>query len=445
VLASTSALAVAEAASVTEVLPPATARRSRVKISIAATTLLIVAIGLFLFARSRTLSVFSLLKGDQPTVTPLTGSLGHEFRPQFSPDGKQIVFSWAGPEDKGADVYVKLLDAGAPVRITEPMPNGGHFSAVWSPDGSFVASVRVYRKPDDPALKPAEPPKSKLEQPGDNIVMPAPPDIGIYVMPAMGGPERRVATVTSFGGFSWSPDGEWLAISDGERFVANAIYLVSVKTSERKQLTKPPAGYKGDYSPEFSRDGRSVAFSRNLRNGADDIFIVPVTGGEPRRVTNEWQPIKGLTFSESGSEIIYAAGWKGGGNSFLWRVSVAGGASRRVEIAGDGASDPNIARTGHRLAFTQGVSATNIWQYEIPAQPGKYASGKVLLGSTRQQAGGDFSPDGTRIVYASNRSGNWEIWSCQRDGSKPVQLTNFGGPQTGTPRWSPDGKHIAFD
>ena len=44
----------------------------------------------------------------------------------------------------------------------------------------------------------------------------------------------------------------------------------------------------------------------------------------------------------------------------------------------------------------------------------------------------------------SNRSGNWEIWVCDSDGSNPVQLTSFRGASVIFPRWSPDGGHIAF-
>ena len=65
--------------------------------------------------------------------------------------------------------------------------------------------------------------------------------------------------------------------------------------------------------------------------------------------------------------------------------------------------------------------------------------------STRDDHGPQFSPDGKRIAFVSNRSGNQEIWVCDSDASSPVQLTSFRGPHVSTPRWSPDGGRIAFD
>jgi DNA-binding winged helix-turn-helix (wHTH) protein len=58
-------------------------------------------------------------------------------------------------------------------------------------------------------------------------------------------------------------------------------------------------------------------------------------------------------------------------------------------------------------------------------------------------AGPQFSPDGKHIAFMSNRSGPWQIWVSNVDGSDPVQISTTDS--AGTPRWSPDGKHIAFD
>src|SRR5262249_55025243 len=55
-----------------------------------------------------------------------------------------------------------------------------------------------------------------------------------------------------------------------------------------------------------------------------------------------------------------------------------------------------------------------------------------------------FAADGTRLVFESSRSGHFEIWMANRDGSEPTQLTFLNG-ESGTPRLSHDGRHVAFD
>jgi Tol biopolymer transport system component len=69
---------------------------------------------------------------------------------------------------------------------------------------------------------------------------------------------------------------------------------------------------------------------------------------------------------------------------------------------------------------------------------------KRLISSTRLDHTPRYSPDGKRIAFASDRSGSDEIWVCDNDGSNAVQLTSFGGPYTADPVWSADGKWIYF-
>ena len=67
-----------------------------------------------------------------------------------------------------------------------------------------------------------------------------------------------------------------------------------------------------------------------------------------------------------------------------------------------------------------------------------------LISSTRVDGDAQFSPDGKKIAFTSNRSGNDEIWVCDSDGSNAQQLTSLGTGNCGGPRWSPDGERIAF-
>lgn len=72
-------------------------------------------------------------------------------------------------------------------------------------------------------------------------------------------------------------------------------------------------------------------------------------------------------------------------------------------------------------------------------------SARRILDSGGLDHGPQFSPDGRRIVFASDRSGSREIWVADADGGNPVRLTDMGAHLTGTPRWSPDGRSIVFD
>jgi len=128
----------------------------------------------------------------------------------------------------------------------------------------------------------------------------------------------------------------------------------------------------------------------------------------------------------------------------LWRIPVAGGTPERLTVGAYDASDPTISRKGYRLAYTQRSGGdTNIYRIEIPTATARANSPVRFISSTRNESQSQFSPDSHRIVFSSDRSGSDEIWTCNSDGSNPVQLTFLGG--AGTPRWSPDGRQIAFD
>ena len=77
--------------------------------------------------------------------------------------------------------------------------------------------------------------------------------------------------------------------------------------------------------------------------------------------------------------------------------------------------------------------------------PGPFGRPQGLILSSREDNSPNISPDGKRIAFVSKRTGSDEIWMCNPDGSRPVQVTFMNGAPTGTPRWSPDGKWLAFD
>jgi Tol biopolymer transport system component len=178
--------------------------------------------------------------------------------------------------------------------------------------------------------------------------------------------------------------------------------------------------------------------------------VVPVAGGEPKRLISEAYFAyftMGLAWTPDGREIIFAA--DRGGSFGLWRVPATGGTPERLAGVGPNAAQPSISRQGNRLAYTQTTMDSNLWRLELSSSKGgSRAPAKPLAPSTQLESNCDSSPDGQRIVFISNRSGSFEIWVCEADGSNPVQLSHFGdssGDEPGSPRWSPDGRYVAFD
>src|SRR5262249_52754299 len=96
-------------------------------------------------------------------------------------------------------------------------------------------------------------------------------------------------------------------------------------------------------------------------------------------------------------------------------------------------------------AYVQSRTDTNIWQIEGPSWKGRRRPPTKLIASSREDVSAAFAPDGKRIAFASDRSGSYEIWVCNSDGTNQVQLTSLAAADTGSPRWSPDSSSIAFD
>jgi Tol biopolymer transport system component/serine/threonine protein kinase len=355
--------------------------------------------------------------GEAPTATPLTTYSGMEFAPAFSPDGNQVAFAWNGEKQDNYEIYVKLIGPGLPLRLTNnPNPD---FAPAWSPDGRWIAFRRNLG--------------------GGKAAL--------LLVPALGGPERKIADIaivpeSAYQKPSWHPDGSWIALCDrGAPDQPVAIHVLSPSSGERRRITIPATSDE-DRSPAFSPDGRTVAFARMLSLSETDLFTIAFSGGaargEPKRLTFDRRFKMGPTWTRDGGEIVYGAGQTG--NSALWRVRADGsaGPQRMRSIGTDGAL-PAISRDGRRLAYTRRWRDLDVLRARLPG-----GVPEPLISSTRSEENARFSPDGSKIAFRSDRSGDAEVWVCDSDGSNAMQLTSIAGANLGGINWSPDGKRIVF-
>jgi Tol biopolymer transport system component/DNA-binding winged helix-turn-helix (wHTH) protein len=338
---------------------------------------------------------------------PLTSYPGTELSPTFSPDGTQVAFSWDGEHQDNFDIYVKPVDRVNAHRLTRDPARD--MSPPWSPDGRYIAFAR---------------------------------EGAVFLIPPTVGAERKVADVGA-ADLEWTRDSKSLIVTGTSR----KLLSLSVDTGQTKELTSPPSETDPaflDFKVAVSPDGLKVAFVRSQTSSTGDLYLMPVTGGELRRLTQNESQIYGVTWTADGLEIVYSSQGR-----LLRRSTEARPDSPSERVQGvdpTRALAPVISRPAAgspvRLAYERMVLDTNIWVKDTqdPSAPARKS-----IWSTRFDDSPQFSPDGSQIAFTSSSSSDVaQIWVANNDGSNPLQLTSFSAGLTTSPRWSPDGSRIVF-
>ena len=228
------------------------------------------------------------------------------------------------------------------------------------------------------------------------------------------------------------------------------LFVLSVASGERRRLTRPPAPALSDTNPAVSPDGRTLAFVRLISAGNAQLYVLPLSddcqpNGEARRIDFSQPWVGSPAWTEDGREIVCecrpALGERHAVESLLFQMP----RDRCFWLrSGKTSLHPTLSRQGDRLVYAVYTGeSTDIWRAEVS---GRKRPGTVekLIASTRGELNPQYSPDGSRVTFSSDRSGKFEIWVCNGDGSNPVQLTSLDA-SSGTPRWFPDGRRIVFD
>jgi Tol biopolymer transport system component len=348
-------------------------------------------------------------------LLPLASYPGTEGAPALSPSGDLVAFAWTGHDGPGpTDIYVKAVESEALRRLTDTPT--AETAPAWSPDGHSIAFVRVGQ--------------------------------GVFTMSQLGGAERQVSASGTH--VAWAGDSRSVLIRDRDGNGPHGIHQVFLDTLERRRLTQAPVG-DGDWRFEVSPDGRSLAFIRYQRRGIADLYVVPMAGGQPRRLTDWNAVLMGLSWTADGREIVYSV--ENSPAARLWRIDAnitrpgRGSPVADIPIA---AESPSISRPPPgepgRLAFQTITRDVDLQMMDLRERLVNVTmTSTPFAKSTRIEGSAAFSPDGSRIAFVSFRAGGADLWTAERDGSGLRQLTALGANQLIVGGWSPDGARIAFD
>ncbi len=387
--------------------------------------------------------------GPRTEIIELEFHEGTDMEAVPSPDGRQIALQlWQ-------HIWILDIESGEARPLTNPIsPPDEHWFPRWSPDGEFIAYFSL-RKDAGLFVVPASGGSPRQLTDGEFDLWPSwSPDSktivferlgGLYTIPTEGGTLNRITADTIYAQHpAWSPDGKWIAFStDGY------LSIISPDGDPIRQITKGP----NDHAPSWSPDCMSLFFISN-QSGLPQIFSVSIEKGEPKQLTKEsdlynyapqWMPGRNLLVYTASGKIQTLDTKNGDMDTIPFRarltLSRESYKRRHTRIPLPGARLPvqgiyraTFSPDGNRIAF---AALGDIWVRHEDGRLEQLTSGPV------DDCDPAWSPDGERIGFVSNRSGDYQVYVVNVKDHKLKRLTDISGDAE-TPLWFPSGESIVF-
>jgi tricorn protease len=367
---------------------------------------------------------------------PVTMHTAHEIYPVFSPDGQMLAFS--SNRHGSYDVFVVPVQGGKPKRLTTDSAND--FVNGWTPDGKNI----LFTSTRSTAF---------------------PPGFDLYTVPVAGGAVRKVSAAEGKDG-TFAPKGDLLAYTRGAgtwyrkgyRGSANDdIWICNADGTNNRQFTH----FNGqDGSPMWGPDGQFVYYVSEYHGTPANIVRQDIAGKtEPQLVTfHKDDAVRRARISRNGQWIVYECG------ADLWVVSTREGHSPRklaIEVHADDKTNTEAIKTftdnagEFALSWDEKHVAFSVHgQLFLMPMAGPPRDPTRLTDSPAYDHGMTWSPDGQKIVFASDRNGHENLYLLEPNDPehpklveahqfKVTQLTHGSDAEFGA-AFAPDGKRVAF-
>lgn len=338
----------------------------------------------------------------------ITSTTGFEISPALSPDGSQVAYvSVENKASRGARILVQTTDPSQPRPLTEPHEGVWDGAPVWSPNGREIAFLR--------------------RTPGTQC--------RVMAVSSSGGSARELAACDAgeMPSFDWSPDGASLIFSSS----ADGSGLPGMRRLDLASGQWKPVAYGAthrdlDHQPRYSPNGKWIAFIRDAPLG--DVWRVPAKGGVAERLTREHDELRGLSWTPDGKAIVF--GRRVDGQTRLFRLQLD---NRQLQDLGlEDAQFPSIASAVPQMAFMQRNPRFGI--YRLPLDAASVTQEQLFASSGRDTLP-SVSPDGTQLLFTSDRSGDFGLWWAMLERKESLRLIEGLHPHSDyAPVWSQDGK-----
>jgi Tol biopolymer transport system component/predicted Ser/Thr protein kinase len=354
------------------------------------------------------IALIDVATGEKRGLTTSSPSNYGDYHYSFSPDGKRLAFGRHRTSDV-ADLYIVGIAGGEPVRVTTNLVNPG--SVVWSPWSDeiyYSATGVIYQVAAQPGAKPrrvlGDAGGFAISASGRLVFGRGRGDSNLWEQNSGETAAHKVASSTRYDGApQYSPDGSRLAFLSGRGGPQREIWV-----SNRNGANARPVTDQGGVpaSPRWSPDGKSLVFaSWDAARTNRDVYLVPVEGGVPRRLTADAVEEGRPSFSRDGNWVYFFSHRTG--RSEVWKMPAAGGEAIQ------------ISRTGGHEA-RESVDGATVYFVALDV-PGLKA---VPVGGGEE-----------REVVAGVRAGGWDVnrhgvayFGDRNERGRPILLWN---PATG--------------